>query len=215
VGNPVIRTVELLLAPMASNWLTERVIANPMSIYPEYAERRSSWYRTMSAGVVRITTDDGVVGLGFVGGGKASAAGPMLDEQVRDLLVGKDCLATELISEQLQRATVFYGMGGVAQALISGVDIALWDIKGKLLGRPCYDLMGGRTREALWQYLTSWDAEALERFGIRDVKIAMPYGPAAGEAGMRANVEAVEAARAAIGADGFIALDCYMAWNVS
>ena len=80
MGNPVIRTVELLLAPMASNWLTERVIANPMSIYPEYAERRSSWYRTMSAGVVRITTDDGVVGLGFVGGGKASAAAPMLDE---------------------------------------------------------------------------------------------------------------------------------------
>ena len=65
--NPGIRSVELLLAPMAQNWLTERVIANPLSIYPEYAERRSSWYRTMSAGVVRIETDDGVVGLGFVG----------------------------------------------------------------------------------------------------------------------------------------------------
>jgi L-rhamnonate dehydratase len=134
---------------------------------------------------------------------------------VRDLLVGKDCMATELISEQLQRATIFYGQGGVAQALISGIDIALWDIKGKLCGRPCYDLMGGRTRAVLRPYLTSWDSDALEAFGIRDVKIAMPYGPAAGEAGMRANVEAVEAARAAIGPDGFISLDCYMAWNVS
>jgi L-rhamnonate dehydratase len=213
--NPRIRSVELLLAPMAQNWLTERVIANPLSIYPEYAERRSSWYRTMSAGVVRIETEEGVVGLGFVGGGKASAAAPMLDEQVRDLLVGKDCMATELISEQLQRATIFYGQGGVAQALISGIDIALWDIKGKLCERPCYDLMGGRTRPVLRPYLTSWDSDALEAFGIRDVKIAMPYGPAAGEAGMRANVEAVEAARAAIGPDGFISLDCYMAWNVS
>jgi len=55
--NPSIRSVELLLAPMAQNWLTERVIANPLSIYPEYAERRSSWYRTMSAGVVRIEED--------------------------------------------------------------------------------------------------------------------------------------------------------------
>jgi L-alanine-DL-glutamate epimerase-like enolase superfamily enzyme len=212
--NPRIRSVELLLAPMASNWLTERVIANPMSIYPEYTERRSSWYRQMSAGVVRITADDGTTGLGFVGGGKASAGVAMLDEQLRDLLVGKDCLATELISEQLQRASVFYGQGGAAQALISGIDIALWDIKGKLFGCPSYELMGGRTRPELRPYLTSWDADALDAFGIRDVKIAMPYGPAAGEQGMRANVQAVEEARGVVGADGFIALDCYMAWNV-
>ncbi len=61
---------------------------------------------------------------------------------------------------------------------------------------------------------TSWDADALERFGIRDVKLAMPYGPAHGEEGMRANVEAVERARELVGPTGAIALDCYMAWDV-
>jgi L-rhamnonate dehydratase len=224
VGNPVIRTVELLLAPMASNWLTERVIANPMSIYPEYAERRSSWYRTMSAGVVRITTDDGVVGLGFVGGGKASAAGPMLDEQVRDLLVGKDCLATELISEQLQRATVFYGMGGVAQALISGVDIALWDIKGKLLGQPVYNLLGGKVRSRVRAYaselyaredLSSLDAEARSHAaaGFTAVKMRFGYGPGEGRAGMRANRDLVRTVRAAVGDDVDIAAEAYMGWD--
>ena len=206
--------VDLLIAPMATNWLTERTIANPMSIYPEYAARRSSWYSRMTAGVVRVTVEDGTYGLGFVGGGKASAAVNVLDEQVRHLVVGKDCFQTELISEQLYRATIFYGQGGIAQALISGIDIALWDLKGKILGRPVYDLLGGRTSAALRPYLTSFDADALERFGIRDVKIAVPYGPADGVDGMRRNEEAVRATRELIGPDGFIALDCYMAWDV-
>jgi len=206
--------VELLHAPMASNWLTERVIANPMSIYPEYAERRSSWYGQMTAGVVRITVEDGTEGLGFIGCGKGAAAAVALDEQIRGLVVGKDCFATELIHEQLLRATVYYGLGGFTQSLVSGIDIALWDLKGKLTGRPVYDLLGGKTRDELRPYLTSWDAAALDELGIRDVKIAMPYGPAHGKEGMRRNVEAVAAAREVVGADGFIALDCYMAWDV-
>ena len=209
-----ITRVELLTAPMATNWLTERVIANPMSIYPEYAERRSSWYQTQSAGVVVITIEDGTQGYGVVGGAKATACVPMLDEQVKHLLIGKSCFQTELISEQIYRATIMYGQGGAAACLASGIDIALWDLKGKVTGLPVYELLGGRTTDVLKPYLTSWDAEALARFGIRDVKIAMPYGPAAGEEGKKANVIAVEKARETIGPDGFISLDCYMAWDV-
>ena len=209
-----ITRVELLTAPMATNWLTERVIANPMSIYPEYAERRSSWYQTQSAGVVVITIEDGTQGYGFVGGAKATACVPMLDEQVKHLLIGKSCFQTELISEQIYRATIMYGQGGAAACLASGIDIALWDLKGKVTGLPVYELLGGRTTDVLKPYLSSWDAEALARFGIRDVKIAMPYGPAAGEEGKKANVIAVEKARETIGPDGFISLDCYMAWDV-
>ena len=206
--------IRLLVTTMANNWLTEKVIANPMSAYPAYAERRSSWYRTQTAGVVEITVEDGTVGYGFVGGSKAAACATMLEEQVRHLVVGVDCFATELVSEQVYRATVMYGQGGAAACLASGIDIALWDLKGKLLGRPVVDLLGGRTADSLRTYLTSWDAAALDRFGVRDVKIAVPYGPAAGEPGMRANERAVAQARETVGPDGFIALDCYMAWDV-
>jgi len=199
---------------MASSWLTEKVIANPMSIYPEYFERRSSWYGTLTAGVVVVTVEDGTTGLGFVGGGKASAARPMLDEQLRDLTLGKSCFQTELIQEQLFRASIFYGQGGPAQALISGIDIALWDIQGKLLNRPVYDLLGGATRPYLRPYLTTWDARAMEEFGVRDVKLAMPYGPSHGEHGMRANLKAIEEAQQVIGPDAWLSLDCYMAWDV-
>jgi L-rhamnonate dehydratase len=209
-----VRSVDLLVTSMAGNWLTERVIANPMSFYPAYAERRSSWYRTQSAGVVVVTLEDGTTGYGFVGGSKASACAAMLNEQVRDLVVGKSCFESELVSEQLYRATVMYGQGGAAACLASGIDIALWDAKGKLLGRPVYDLLGGRTREALKPYLTSWDAGLLQKYGIRDVKVAMPYGPSAGEEGMRENEKLVAQTRELVGPDGLLALDCYMAWDV-
>jgi L-rhamnonate dehydratase len=210
-----ISRVDVLTTPMSGSWLTDKVIANPMSIYPEYAERRSSWYRTQSAGVVAVGLEDGTEGYGFIGGSKATAAASILREQLRDLVLGRSVFQTELISELLFRASIPYGLGGVAQDLISGIDIALWDAKGKLLQRPVHDLLGGRTGNSLHPYLTSWDAAALERYGVRDVKIAMPYGPAAGEQGKRENEKAVAATRAAIGGDGWIALDCYMSWDVA
>ena len=207
--------VELLHAPMAASWLTERVIANPMSIYPEYVERRSSWYGQMTAGVIRITVEDGTQGLGFVGCAKGSAAAVALEEQVRALVVGKDCFGTELIQEQLVRATVFYGLGGFTQSLISGIDIALWDVKGKLTQRPVYDLLGGKTSRPPaplpdlvgCRRPSRSSASATSRSPCRTAR------PTA-RTGMKANVEAVEAARELIGPDGFLALDCYMAWDV-
>ena len=209
-----ITEIELLTTHMTTSWLTEKVIANPMSIYPEYFEKRTSWYGTLSAGVVVITVENGTQGLGFVGIGKATVAGPMLDKQIRDLALGKNCFDTELIQEQLFRASISYGQGGVAQALISGIYIALWDLKGKLLQQPVYDLLGGATLPCLRPYLTTWDAGALEKFGVRDVKLAMPYGPAHGEEGTRANLQAIEEAQEVIGPDAWVSLDCYMAWDV-
>ncbi len=209
-----ITAVEILVAPMSQSWLTEKVIANPMSHYPEYAERRSSWYGTHTAGVVVVTVADGTQGYGFVGGARARAGATLVEDQFRGLLIGKDCFATDLIFDQLSRASVFYGHGGIPMAVISGIDLALWDVKGKILGKPVYSLIGGPAAPTLRPYLTSWSSQALVEFGIRDVKVAMPYGPAHGAAGMRENEKLVAATRDQIGDDAFIALDCYMAWDV-
>jgi L-rhamnonate dehydratase len=208
-----ITSVEMRVAEMSQSWLTEKVVANPMSIYDEYQERRSSWYGRMTSGVVIVTAEDGTEGYGFVGGARASAGKVVLEDQLAGLVVGKDCFATELIFDQLVRASMFYGHGGIPMAVISGIDIALWDLKGKLIGKPVYELIGGASAPFLKPYLTSWSPEAIVEFGINDVKIAMPYGPAHGEKGMLANEEVVALARETVGPDGFIALDCYMAWN--
>ncbi len=209
-----IRDIRCHVRKMAGSWLTESVIANPMSIYPEYWERRSSWFGAMSAGVIEVLLEDGTTGLGFMGGGKASAAVAVLDEQMRHLVIGKSVFDTELIQEQLYRASIFYGRGGFTQSIISAIDIALWDAKGKITGQPVYNLLGGRTRAELPVYYTGYDPDALQSYGIRNMKIAVPYGPAHGEAGMAKNEAAVAQAREVLGSEAFIALDIYMSWDV-
>lgn len=209
-----IKDVKCHLTPMGGSWLTETIVANPMSIYPEYVAKRSSWYGKMTAAVVEVILEDGTSGYGFVGGAKGEAAAIAIDEQLCALVVGKTVFQTELIHEQLCRASVFYGRGGFAQCAISGIDIALWDAKGKILEQPVYNLLGGKTRETLRTYYTGNDPTALRELGIKDMKIAIPYGPADGENGMRKNEEVVALAREVLGPDAFIALDVYMAWDV-
>src|ERR1019366_748595 len=96
----------------------------------------------------------------------------------------------------------------------SGIDLALWDAKGKLLKQPVYNLIGGKGQEALEVYYTGNDPAALAEFGLKRMKIAMPYGPPHGESGMKKNEEAVARARGVVGADGWLALDIYMSWNL-
>ena len=210
-----ISDIKCHLTAMGGSWLTEDVVANPMSLYPEYAAKRTSWYGRMTSAVVEVILEDGTSGYGFVGGAKGEAAASVIDEQLRALVIGKTVFQTELIQEQLTRASVFYGRGGLAQCAISGIDIALWDAKGKLLEQPVYNLLGGKTRESLKTYYTGNDPSALRELGIKDMKIAIPYGPADGENGMRKNEEVVALARETLGPDAFIALDVYMAWDVS
>ena len=54
-----IRDLICHVAPMTGSWLTDSVIANPMSIYPEYWQRRSSWFGQMSAAVIEAVLDNG------------------------------------------------------------------------------------------------------------------------------------------------------------
>jgi L-rhamnonate dehydratase len=209
-----IRELHCHTAPMAASWLSESVIANPMSAYPEYFERRSSWFGPMTAAVIEVVLEDGLRGFGFVGCGKGLAAKAIVDEQMRGLVIGTSVFDMAGTQEKLYRASIYYGRGGITQAVISGIDIALWDAYGKLLGKPVYQLIGGAARPSLRAYYTGYDPAALRAFGIRDMKIAVPYGPAHGEEGMRRNEEAVAQARHMLGPDAFLALDIYMAWDV-
>lgn len=209
----LVRDLKCHTAEMSGSWLTEDVVANPMSVYPEYSRRRSSFYRRMTAAVVEVILENGVQGYGFIGGAKGHSASLLIEEQLRDLVIGKSVFQTDLIQDQLYRSSIFYGRGGLAQSTISGIDIALWDAKGKLLGQPVYNLIGGKTRDRMQCYYTGNDPGALKEFGIHDMKVAVPYGPAHGEEGMRKNEEAVARAREVLGPLGFIALDIYMAWD--
>jgi len=112
---------------------------------------------------VKIETDEGITGWGEATCGPLSVAN-MVDE-FGELLIGKD---PHRIEEHWQRLYHhFHVRGGVIQmSAISGIEIALWDIKGKALGVPVYQLLGGKMRDRIWTY-GRWDGstpeEAVER----------------------------------------------------
>ncbi|MEM9986745.1 MAG: galactonate dehydratase, partial [Bacteroidota bacterium] len=102
---------------------------------------------------LKIETDEGLVGWGEpIVEGKADTVKAAVEELMQTL-VGKDPLQIEEHWNTLYRGG-FYRGGPVLMSAISGIDQALWDIKGKFHGVPIYDLMGGKTRDRIRVY--SW-----------------------------------------------------------
>ena len=112
---------------------------------------RGAW----SPVVVRVNTDEGISGFGEVGlaYGKGWRAGFGMVQDFAEQIIGMDPMNNEQIWETIFRKT-FWGMGGgtVVNAGISGIDIALWDIKGKALGVPIHTLLGGKMNDNLRTY---------------------------------------------------------------
>lgn len=202
---------EITFTPSKGAWSTQGVeVANPVSIYPEYKPTRSLFQADgVESFAVEVVTDKGITGLGRGGPG----GGPIVTGHLRKLMVGRDPFDIERNWDICWRATMSYGRAGVVMNAISGFDVALWDIVGKALGVPVYKLLGGNAREAQPSYCTGNDIEQHVAFGYKKLKLAIPHGPASGREGMRENVRLVERARKALGPDGEIMLDCWMAWT--
>lgn len=115
------------------------------------ATESSPWNPT----IVRINTDEGISGYGEMGltYGRAKNAAYGMAQDFGKLIIGMDPLNSEQIWDKLHRST-FWGLGngGVIMSAISAIDIALWDIKGKVFGVPCYKLLGGKTNKKLRAY---------------------------------------------------------------
>ena len=94
---------------------------------------------------VKVHTDQGLVGLGECGAWCYQEATAAVLKQMEHHLLGLDPLRIEYIWDGLTRC--FHFRGSVVMAAISGIDIALWDLKGKYFGVPCYELLGGQVRE--------------------------------------------------------------------
>lgn len=100
---------------------------------------------------LKMETDDGIVGWGEpVVEGKADTVKAAVEEMT-DYLIGKDPMRIEDIWQELYRAA-FYRGGPILTSAISGIEQALWDIKGKYYGAPIYDLIGGACRDKIRVY---------------------------------------------------------------
>ena len=103
---------------------------------------------------------------------------------------------------------------GIATVALSAVDLALWDLKGKLLGKPVCELRGGPGRERVFTYATGDDCDWYLELGFKAFKLPCQYGPADGAWGLDQNERRVAEVRELIGDDCELMLDCYMAFDV-
>ncbi|MFC7328232.1 D-mannonate dehydratase ManD [Marinactinospora rubrisoli] len=101
---------------------------------------------------LKISTDEGVVGWGDATlNGRELSVASYLTEHVAPLLVGRDPQRIEDIWQYLYRGA-YWRRGPVTMTAIAAVDVALWDIKGKIAGLPVYQLLGGASRDGVMVY---------------------------------------------------------------
>lgn len=193
-------------------WTADAEVAGPMSRHPRYKKLRAAWRSTWPAVGCLVTASDGSWGFGISRYGAPvievinGHLGPLLEEE--------PALATEKLWDMMARMASPYGAPGLAAYAISAIDLALWDLKGKLLDRPVFELIGGPARDAIACYATGGDTDWHVELGFRATKYPCPHGPADGIAGLEANEAAVARMREIAGPDAEIMLDCWMALDV-
>jgi galactonate dehydratase len=115
------------------------VIIRDIKTFPTFVGRRNQL-------VVKVESDDGIYGWGESGLSSRELAVVQVVEHFKNFLVGKDPLNISALWQEMYRSNYFEG-GRVLTAAISAIDIALHDLKGKALGVPVYQLLGGKHRD--------------------------------------------------------------------
>jgi L-rhamnonate dehydratase len=120
----------------------------PIHLYPDFPRQRGVNPGDVTGEIwVRITAENGETGYGHTHWGALVA--PVVRDIYAPLILGRDCLAIEHIADLLWRASLRFGASGISALARSAIDIALWDLKGKILGFPVYSLLGGPCRTSV------------------------------------------------------------------
>ena len=186
---------------------------------------------------VRLHTDVGLVGLGESFQSPRAVA-ELIHESLAKLLIGQDPTHIELLWHRMFKAVHYAGYAGTEMRAISAIDVALWDLLGKLTDQPIYTLLGGASREAIPTYNTCIGsprhddharfhndpgglARELLSQGIRAMKIwpfddqAVPsLGQAITPKQLEYGVSRFRAIRDAVGDEIEIALEGHCCWNL-
>lgn len=162
--------------------------------------------------LVKVETDEGVFGFGQCSGMNIPIICQIIQKNIKPALIGMDPFAVEKIEDKIIKKN--YKISGQMLAIaFSGVEIALWDLKGKYLNQPIYNLLGGKYRDEVDMYASSMTrdlsneqecekiAGAIERYGFKAVKIKIGprYGNVNGVFDMGKDVEKIKSVRKTIG----------------
>ena len=182
---------------------------------------------------VLIHTDEGITGLGETYHGLKGAAKACIEAFGQEILVGKDPSDIEGIFQQMFHRSSFHGQQGAEFRAMSAIDVALWDIKGKSLGVPIYQLLGGKCRESVPVYYSGGlGGTPREREAIMDrarwlvdngwkgfkggmhPRVSMPDHYLGSAAKIKEDIEVLRWVREAVGDQLEICVDCHAMWDV-
>ena len=191
------------------------ILTAPLSQPFAYAR---AWYETRTAMLVEIETDSGLVGWGeCYGPARVNSA---VVKEIAPWLIGEDPLRTDHLWQSVYARLRDHGQKGVVIQGLSGIDIALWDIKGKHFGVPVHRLLGGPLRTEVRAYATGLyrrksgdpgkylaeEAASYVAEGFGAVKLKVGFG-------IEEDAAMARAVRAAIGRDVALMVDANHAYD--
>jgi L-rhamnonate dehydratase len=169
------------------------------------------WRTSLGQILVAIDTDVGLTGYGVGGGGLAGVH--VVRTVLRDLLLGRDAEPVEKLWQALYFATLPYGRKGLAIMALSGVDLALWDLRGKAAKQPIACLFGGSVERSIPTYVTVWGEIPPEMVSNhRAFKLHVEHRQGADR--VAEVIRLVENARRRAGAGAPLMLDAWMRWTL-
>ena len=195
---------------------------NPMDLLDLPIDPMSS-FRFHGWLVVEVFSDQGHTGIGN------AALAPRVTKQVIDLylkpiLVGSNPFDYEFLWQHMYRKTMAFGRKGIGMVAISAVDIALWDLVGKITHQPVFRLLGGKTKQRIPVYASRLYSQRLDELakearrykdeGYRAMKLRFGWGPVDGAAGIEKNLALVGTAREVVGNEIDLMADAYMGWTI-
>lgn len=195
------------------HWIDDH-IATPMARYPEYrASRKSFGINVLGTLVVEVEADNGAIGFAVTTGGEIGAW--IVEKHLARFVEGQTVTDIEKIWDQMYFSTIYYGRRGVVLNVISGIDLALWDLLGQIRQEPVYQLLGGPVRDELSFYATGARPDLAKQMGFIGGKLPLRHGPGEGDAGLRANLDDLGAMRDRVGPDFWLMLDCWMSLDLN
>ena len=192
-----------------ADWHDDIDHMNPLVDDPSLRGQARRFIPPWSEVICVVTASDGSFGVGLTGLGEAVV--PVINDYLGPMVVGEPVDDPKRLWAMMSGAVGAYlGRGAIAGYALSAVDLALWDLWGRLQQEPVWRLIGGdRGRPAIDCYATGLSLDDHLARGFDAFKLVCPWGPDRDDA-LRRLARLVEEARATVGADRALMLDCWM-----
>lgn len=220
------KTQNLRMGMLQTHYDSRMKITKVEVMYLRQPEVKDQCDSGQDAVIVRVETDAGITGLGEVDSAplavKGAIEGPYshsITSGLAHLLIGEDPFATEYLWHKMYKANSYSGRRGILIHAISGIDMALWDIKGKALGLPVWKLLGGGFHQKIRCYAsnlfgpTPEKTEAIARRLVDEGFEAVKFGWHPMGESRELDEALVRAARRGLGAGPDLMIDAGLVWD--